>query len=163
MDDSDTALITQPDKCHQRCWRFLVAGSLGESPASLRPSRRWQGSADGVVSVSGEPVEPRLSTIGVVSCAGLRLDKLRTNGSSGPFASTGSGRTAVRWPSVSTLACPERRPWQAAEGLDTNGGGKRFPFLCPCVGRGPSREIAARLMVDWHPDWRLARKSHLPC
>jgi hypothetical protein len=35
--------------------------------------------------------------------------------------STGSGRTAASWPGVSTLACPERLPWQAAEGLDTNG------------------------------------------
>ena len=26
------------------------------------------------------------------------------------------------WLGVSTLACPERLPWQASEGLDTNGG-----------------------------------------
>tara|TARA_R110000868_G_scaffold77605_7_gene222034 strand:- start:230 stop:625 length:396 start_codon:yes stop_codon:yes gene_type:complete len=54
------------DKGRQRCWRFLFAGSLGESPASLRPLRGWQGPADGVVSVSGEPVEPRFSTIGAL-------------------------------------------------------------------------------------------------
>ena len=48
----DSALITRPDKGRQRCWRFLFAGSLGGFPASLRPSRGWQGAADGMVGLS---------------------------------------------------------------------------------------------------------------
>ena len=38
-------------------------------------------------TVRPEPVEPRFSTIGVVSCAALRLDRLRTNSSWRAFRS----------------------------------------------------------------------------
>jgi hypothetical protein len=80
-----------------------------------------------------------------------------------PFVSSEVERRCVRaLAGVSTLTCPERLPWQAAEGLGANGGGDiPYPRLVfPAAGHrrrklpqsflkpsGPSPEIAAYLMV----------------
>jgi hypothetical protein len=100
----------------------LFAGSLGESHASLRPSRGWQGPADGMgwfpfarLRANRHPMPVHLRALSSRRPAQLTAPLVAK------CPSTGSGRTAASWPGVSTLACPERLPGQAAEGLDTNG------------------------------------------
>jgi hypothetical protein len=85
-----------------------------------------------------------------------------------PFVSSEVERRCVRaLAGVSTLTCPERLPWQAAEGLGANGGGLFSFFSAPPQGTGDESfpkallSRAVHLLKSPRTSWCISTRTNV--